>query len=680
MDTTIKVTSSKLLVLYLILSMGFIALSFTTLLPSIFLDELIYSKFAESLWNNHTLLFRGNDFHFNNLAYSVLISPFYGLPSKEYIFVAIKIFNSLSFCLTLFPVYFFAQKVLNDERKSLLVGILTVLSSGYFTSHLMIENIFYPLFWGIVYCLYCIFSEQKKKYQVIFVILSLIAIFTKPTIIPVFIIFCLMIIKEIVYVLKTRSPIANIFFKYYISMIGILIVFVTYILITTQTYEAFVNRSSFDFFIFFQSFISNMSFLGLFCFSLPLVLYSINLFRSKEQLTSNYNIFTIVLILGVIIIIAYADVVTRDFRIHERYFLILYPIMFISFFIPLKKIPQKTAIYSSIIILLIMSCSFLLLPKNKYLIIPDAPNFAIISLLGRYISIFFIKICLVILSFIFVYFGIFYNKVKIRYILLSVSFLYFCSNLFINNIEQFLNSKNYQLTQYNAIRAVSSQSQITKNDNVLFVYNGGDTKLLWNSEFLINGKHNVASFDPKIIPDGWDNKIIRLNNHGEIINDNFKNINYIVSYGDNIKFEGEVVASSRDIFVTKISGQKLYLKSKDDGHFSDGWLGETYKYVAYSEKKEVSVSIGINGVSIPDGVGSLSGVIKSKQLSKDFEFTIKPKEKKLINLDLIKQDSDQPFELVIENQTFIPDFYYKNGDKRKLSVILENIAVNEIKK
>lgn len=671
-----KVTFSKLFVLYFIFSVLYIALSFTTLLPSIFIDELLYSKLAENLWSNHTLLFRGNNFHFYNVAYSIIISPFYCLPSKEYIFAAIKIFNSLIYCLALFPIYSFAKKVLNNERQSLIVAILSLISSGYFTSHIMIENVFYPLFWSIIYFLYCIFIEDKKRYQILFIVLSFIALFTKPTIFPVFVVYFLIIMKEIIIVLYNKSSIrSNVIGKYYISIIGIIIAFISYTLITFQNYESYVTKSSFDLSIFLQSFFSNISFLSLFCFSLPIIIFIINLIANKKMRFSNFNILSLVLIIGVISIIAYADVVTRDFRIHERYFLILYPIMFISLLNPLKKTKIKFRLLSILIVLTIVCISYLLLPTNKFFIIPDAPNFAIINFFGKYLSYKIIKVALVICSLVCIIIGVFYNKTRTTYIMLAISLIYFSANLVLNNVMQFQSSKTSQLSQYNAIRALSSEINLTKDQNVLFVYNGVDTKLLWNSEFLMNGQHRVALLDSGNIPDGWDNKIIQLNNKGEVTNQDLKNVDFIVNYSQNIKFKGEIIASHDDISLTKVSDNILVLKSKDNGRFSDGWIGRDYEYKVFNENSVVRLSITMNGYNIPDGVGELSGVIKSKQLSADYKYSIRPRESKIINLELRKEDVNQPFDIMIENQTFVPDLYYKNGDSRELSVILENIDI-----
>jgi Dolichyl-phosphate-mannose-protein mannosyltransferase len=115
--------------------------------PFIMVDELIYSELARSFAQSGHFLVRDVPTSGYGVVYPVLISPAYRLFSNlPQAYAAAKAINSLLMSLAAVPAYLLARRLVGTWW-SLLAALLTVtVPSTVYTSTLMTENVFYPLF------------------------------------------------------------------------------------------------------------------------------------------------------------------------------------------------------------------------------------------------------------------------------------------------------------------------------------------------------------------------------------------------------------------------------------------------------------------------------------------------------------------------------------------------------
>ena len=115
--------------------------------PRVFGDELIYWQLSRGFaWTGHFIV-RGGAAPRYGVVYSALLAAAQRLGSDQTAAYAIaQGLNAVMFSLTAVPVYFIASRVL-QRRHALLAAVLAVvLPSCVYTSAIMTENAFYPVF------------------------------------------------------------------------------------------------------------------------------------------------------------------------------------------------------------------------------------------------------------------------------------------------------------------------------------------------------------------------------------------------------------------------------------------------------------------------------------------------------------------------------------------------------
>jgi hypothetical protein len=460
--------------------------------------------------------------------------------------------------------------------------------------------------------------------------------------------------------------------KYYVSLIGTGIFGLIYLITSKKTYNSSIDQSSFDIAIFAKSFFYNLSFTGFIGLFLPLVVFVLLLFNdSKTKEMIYFKISSVIIIFATIFIIAYADVVTKEFRIHERYFLFVYPLLLIPLFkVEVLRVKKKYIVLTGFLILL-ANFFLLTLDNNRFFILPDAPDFAFLTILTRFFQISIIKFVLFLVSCLL---AVLLFKPKGRTIIVSFTLSFVLINYGILNFLQFKNSNGYQINQYKSLESIVNH--INKDDKVLYIYSGGDPKILWNAEFLSKGKHIIGVLGEKM-PDGWDNKKLIFNSTGILENDSlFNNVDYILSFDSNTQFQGDIVSKEGNISLIRNYKQPIRITSESTGQFDDGWLGENFHYQAYDAGHSVKkIRLYLSGKNIPKNVGKINGTIKSSKVGNPVEFEINSGENKSIEIALDKKTTEPFIILDIKSNTFIPNDFIFNGDKRKLSIQLDKIEL-----
>ena len=115
--------------------------------PFIMVDELIYSELAKSFASDLGFSVRGISTAGYGAVYPIVIAPAYAAFDRvPDVYAAVKTINSLVMSLAAVPAYFLARRVVGQSL-ALAAAVLTVaVPSMVYTSVVMTENVFYPVF------------------------------------------------------------------------------------------------------------------------------------------------------------------------------------------------------------------------------------------------------------------------------------------------------------------------------------------------------------------------------------------------------------------------------------------------------------------------------------------------------------------------------------------------------
>ncbi len=133
--------------------------------PWIFVDELIYSELGKSAFDGTAI--RGLPVTGYGPVYPYLIAPAYALfENLVNAYQAVKVINAVAMSLVAIPVYFTARKLMS-RRSSLMAAALSILVPGMaYTSVVMTENAFYPIFALAIMCMMYALVERRLLWQI----------------------------------------------------------------------------------------------------------------------------------------------------------------------------------------------------------------------------------------------------------------------------------------------------------------------------------------------------------------------------------------------------------------------------------------------------------------------------------------------------------------------------------
>lgn len=137
--------------------------------PGILPDELLYSELAKSLAASGEFLVRGTTYSawtFGPL-YALVVAPAYLIGSLPDAYLASKAINSIVISIAAVPAYLIARRVL-DRRLALLSAGFAVLVPGMaYSSRIMTENLFYPVFLFLVLAIVLMLEAPTLRRQLI---------------------------------------------------------------------------------------------------------------------------------------------------------------------------------------------------------------------------------------------------------------------------------------------------------------------------------------------------------------------------------------------------------------------------------------------------------------------------------------------------------------------------------
>lgn len=157
----------KLLLMYVIIVILKIILSYFILSPSAFSDYYGYAKVARSLFYHGTFTVHG-EISTRPPLYYLILSLAYVFKDMEVVYFFMKVLNAFMSSLIIFPAWLLGREFFNKKKSILLTTMIAVLPAHFgFTFFLMAENLFYPLFLFSIYFMYKSFIEESYKWDVL---------------------------------------------------------------------------------------------------------------------------------------------------------------------------------------------------------------------------------------------------------------------------------------------------------------------------------------------------------------------------------------------------------------------------------------------------------------------------------------------------------------------------------
>jgi Dolichyl-phosphate-mannose-protein mannosyltransferase len=115
--------------------------------PFIMVDELIYSELAKSFASDLSFSVRGISTNGYGVVYPILIAPAYAVFDRiPDVYASVKTINSLVMSLAAVPAYFLARRVVGQGLACAAAVLAVAVPSMVYTSVVMTENAFYPVF------------------------------------------------------------------------------------------------------------------------------------------------------------------------------------------------------------------------------------------------------------------------------------------------------------------------------------------------------------------------------------------------------------------------------------------------------------------------------------------------------------------------------------------------------
>lgn len=200
----IKQPVAWLILIYGVSVIAKIVLSLFVKSPYIHGDELHYIQMAESFFDSGRFLKYGHPTNVYPPLYPMQISGAFIFKDIATTYTAMKIINAFISSSIIIPVWLLSRNFLN-EKESITLAIMTVIVPGFvvYSSVIMSENLFYPLFIFTIYLIYASVTKNDIKMDILCGFSIGLCYLTKITGIVVFITFVIVLLLEIV--LKTKK-------------------------------------------------------------------------------------------------------------------------------------------------------------------------------------------------------------------------------------------------------------------------------------------------------------------------------------------------------------------------------------------------------------------------------------------------------------------------------------------
>jgi 4-amino-4-deoxy-L-arabinose transferase-like glycosyltransferase len=160
-------SKKALWMMYLSLVILKVVFAFFVSSPTIFGDEYLYAKAAQSIAQEGSVEVHGMYVASYPPLYSLVLSPAYLFTNMQTIYLVMKIINALISSLIIIPAYLLAKEFFKEKEAlmgALLVGLMPFTMST--SSYLMAENLFHVLFLLSVYFIFKSITTEGYKYSI----------------------------------------------------------------------------------------------------------------------------------------------------------------------------------------------------------------------------------------------------------------------------------------------------------------------------------------------------------------------------------------------------------------------------------------------------------------------------------------------------------------------------------
>lgn len=161
----------SLFLIYITITVVKILFTLQTPSPFIFSDETAYVKMAQSLFENRTFSLWGELVGYPLPLYPAILSVAYAFGDGDITtaYPLMKIINAFLSSLIIIPVFLIAKAFLSGGKALFVAFLATLLPASFsFTTTIMSENLFYPLFmFSLFFMMKSITEDNHKKWDIL---------------------------------------------------------------------------------------------------------------------------------------------------------------------------------------------------------------------------------------------------------------------------------------------------------------------------------------------------------------------------------------------------------------------------------------------------------------------------------------------------------------------------------
>ncbi len=158
----------KLIIVFIVLILIKIAIAFFVLSPSTFADDYHYMKMARSFFYEGKFTVDGRASYLYPPLYPIIISISYIFKNMEVIYFIFKIINAILSSFIIFPAWLIAKEFFDNKKSFLIASLVGIIPPFFvFSSYVLSENLFFPLFLFTIYFIYRSFNDNGIKWDVL---------------------------------------------------------------------------------------------------------------------------------------------------------------------------------------------------------------------------------------------------------------------------------------------------------------------------------------------------------------------------------------------------------------------------------------------------------------------------------------------------------------------------------
>lgn len=517
--------------------------------PYIMTDELAYKWASHSYFLHDTFYYYGSDrigclTNITNYLYQLIISPAFYF--NDNFLVAIKLINSIMVSTAVFPIYLLSKEFVSKWKAIAIVILTILLPENNYVINVLAENLYFPLFIFTFFFFYKFIISNRCLY-IVLATLSLVLLFmTKPHGLVFICVFELYFLYRFIRAIATKST-----FLIGKTIHWVIIhtaLFISVLIISRSysegmffykfwdlgIYNTMLEQNSvFIFSDFISMVVAHVTSLSI-VYSVPILMCVYFLFTHRKTKSDNLyylNILTLFLFAVLLLmVIKFTHTIScheHYFRLHARYYYMIFPVLILSFFANSSKIirmNKKFLFWTILLLLMIMFGQYHVLYKEyaeNIGFVSDNPGVCWLFLIRDYPSVVIMVIATSTLMPIIVFtnkkYGtyFYYVFIIVFYIFSSISHISMANRYHHKNSLEVYNTTKFLISNIDfSKRTMVIDSGFMNRTNLLFWLNNPPEKVLQlPKNTLLNMTHLTKNIDRLILLDKY----------------NFSDINYKLS-------------------------------------------------------------------------------------------------------------------------------------------------------